>query len=430
MPAVVNSIKPDSIAEDLELISGDEIISIDGIEPEDLLDYRYLIASEVIELHIKRKSGEEEIIEIEKDFDEDLGIVFESAVFDKVIPCTNKCVFCFVDQQPEGLRPSLYVKDDDYRLSCIQGTYVTLTNLNEKARNRIENLRPGPFYVSVHTTNPELRVSMLKNPKAGEILKELKWLNSLNIPMHTQIVLCPGLNDETELQKTLNDLANLDSILSIAVVPVGITRYREEGTLNKVTKEIAKKVISQVELFNKKIGYNLVFASDEFYILSETKIPSVNYYNGFGQLDDGVGSSRVLLDNFKKNKNKLPKFIKEKKKITIATGKTAAFSMMDIIKEFNNIDNLTVDLKIIKSDFWGEDVTVAGLITGSDLIQELSPIKDSLGLLVIPSVMLRRLTNQFLDNLTLEEVEKTLNTKIIVIEDYYRIDELIKLISN
>lgn len=429
MPAIINKVLENSIAADLELTYGDEIINIDGFKPEDLLDYKYLISSEEIELHIRRKNNEEEIVEIEKDLNEDLGIVFESAVFDKIIPCTNKCVFCFVDQQPKGLRSSLYVKDDDYRLSCLQGSYVTLTNLNTKQKNRIETLRPGPFYVSVHTTNAELRTRMLKNPKAANILKHLKWLNSLDIPVHTQIVLCPGLNDGVELLNSLNDLSKFKNILSVAVVPVGITKYREEGELIRVDKNKSEEVLTIINNFNKKLGQNLVFASDEFYILSNEKIPLSRHYNGFGQLDDGVGSCRVLLDDFNNYKSKLPQSIAKQKKITIATGKTAAYALNPIISELNKINNLEIKLKTINSCFWGEDITVAGLLTGNDLISGLISEKNTIENLVIPSVMLRKLTNQFLDDTTVEDVQKALETNITIVDNYYSTREFIDLIN-
>ena len=212
MPAIIKEVIKNSIAEELELQSGEEIVAINDEKLEDFIQYRYLTMAEEIDLHVKRLNGEEEIIELEKDFDEDLGIVFTSAVFDRVIPCTNKCIFCFVDQQPKGLRDTLYVKDDDYRLSYLQGTYVTLTNLKQKDKERLELQRLGPLYVSVHTTNPELRVKMLRNPNASKILEQLKWLEKLDIPVHTQIVLCPNYNDGAELERTLTDLTKLKNV--------------------------------------------------------------------------------------------------------------------------------------------------------------------------------------------------------------------------
>jgi putative radical SAM enzyme (TIGR03279 family) len=431
MPAVVNSIKQDSIAEELEISPKDEIISIDGIVPEDLIDYKFLISSETIDLHIKRANGEEEIIEIEKDPDEDLGITFESAVFDKVMPCTNKCVFCFVDQQPEGLRKSLYVKDDDYRLSYLQGTYITLTNLRKKDRERIERMRLGPLYVSVHTTNPDLRVKMLKNPKAANIMKELKWLNKLEIPVHTQIVVCPGLNDGVELDRTLEDLASLKSnVMSIAVVPVGITKFRGENELVAFTKEKAVNLIAKTEEFNRKIGYNLAFPSDEFYALAGNDFPEYKFYSGFGQLDDGVGTSRMVMDDFNNHKTRLPKSLSKPLSLTIATGELAAKVFEPIVEELSKISNLNIDLIPVKSNFWGEKITVSGLITGKDLIENLMPHKDKITNLLIPSVMIRKYTDTFLDDTKISDAENALETKIFVVENYYSTKELVDFICS
>lgn len=432
MPAIVNSITPDSIAQELEIKAGDEIINIDGISPCDLMEYKFLISSEQINLHIKRVSGEEEIIEIEKDADEDLGITFESAVFDKIIRCTNKCVFCFVDQQPQGLRESLYFKDDDYRLSYLQGTYITLTNLNKNMRSRIEALRMGPLYISVHTTNPDLRVKMLKNSKAGDILKELKWLNRLEIPVHTQIVVCPGINDNDELDRTLENLAIFKSnILSIAVVPVGLTKFRKENEITPFDREKAEKVIYQTEKFNKNIAKkNLAHASDEFYILAGHAIPESRYYDEFGQLDDGVGSARLLLDDFNHEKIKLPKELIKPLEFSLAAGQIACEIMKPIVEDLNKIKNLNVELIPIKSNFWGEHVTVSGLITGSDLIDNLLPKKDKINRLLIPSVMLRKFTDVFLDDISVSDVQNKLGMDIKVIKNYYSTAEIIEYIRD
>lgn len=428
MPAIISKVIPSSIAEDLELSAGDIILKINEKEPQDLIDYQFLTSFEEVSIHIKRNNSEEEIIDIEKDPNEDLGIVFESAVFNKIIPCTNRCVFCFVDQQPKGLRKSLYVKDDDYRLSYLQGTYVTLTNLTDSMKERIENLGLGPFYISVHSTNPELRAKLLNNPKAANIMNEMKWFEKLNIPVHTQIVLCPGLNDGKELERSLKDLGSLTNIASIAIVPLGLTKYREKGALNKVTKENAIEVIEMVFNFNKAKGQNLAFASDEFYILADELIPNSQFYNGFGQMEDGVGVSRLLMDDFEKEKLKLPEKINIPKSLTIATGKLGAHSLNPIIDELNKINNLTIDLIPITSYFWGEGVTVSGLVTGSDLIKNLSGKK--IENLIIPSVMTRKLTDEFLDNLRVQDVENNLKTKIETIDDYYSISELLNIIKS
>ena len=277
MPAVVSEVLENSIAQELEIEKGDKIISINNEKPQDMIDYRYMMCSEEIELEIEKTNGETEIYEIEKDFDEDLGVVFESAVFDRIKPCTNRCIFCFVDQQPEGLRKSLYIKDDDYRLSYLQGTYVTLTNLTQKDRERIEKLHLGPLYVSVHTTNPELRVKMLSNPRAANIIEDLKWLKKADIPIHAQIVLCPGYNDGQELERTLSDFAKFKSIIeSVAIVPVGITKFHQNG-LKTLTKSNALHVIKQVEEFNKKVKKQLAMASDEFFLKADYTVHEKKY---------------------------------------------------------------------------------------------------------------------------------------------------------
>ena len=312
MSAIVNKVLPQSIAEELEIEAGDEIVSIDGTKMADMIDYNFMCKTDFLTLEIKKKNGEIEVIEIEKDYDEELGIVFESAVFDKIKPCLNHCIFCFVDQQPKGLRDTLYIKDDDYRLSYLQGTYITLTNLTEKDKERIKRMHLGPFYVSVHTTNPALRVKMLKNPNAGKALENLNWLRKNGIPFHAQIVLCPGYNDGSELERTLSDLAKLKkTVLSTAIVPVGITQFRENNTLKHVDKECAVKTI---EIASK---YKRVCCSDEFFLLAGEKIPPAKYYGSFSQLDDGVGSIRYLLEDFKNIT--LPVQIKTPKNVVFAT---------------------------------------------------------------------------------------------------------------
>lgn len=428
MAAVISEVLEDSIAEELEFEPGDKIVSINGEKPRDMIDYRYMMCSEDIEVEIEKKNGEVEIIEIEKDFDEDLGIVFESAVFDRIKPCTNRCIFCFVDQQPEGLRESLYIKDDDYRLSYLQGTYVTLTNLTSKDRERIEALHLGPLYVSVHTTNPELRSKMLNNPKAANILEDLKWLKKADIPIHAQIVLCPGYNDGEELERTLNDFAKFKSIIqSVAIVPVGITKFHQNG-LKSLTVENALHVIKLVENFNKKVKKQLAMASDEFFLKADYPIPERKYYGSFSQIEDGVGALRLLMDDFEKTKKKLPVSVKRPKEIVFATTPSAVKVMTEITDELNKIENLRCSVFELKNNFFGDNVIVAGLITGNDLISQLEGKK--IENLIIPSIMLRPFTNDFLDNVTVEEVEKALGCKIYPIKDIYSSREFIEIIKS
>ena len=414
MPAIVNKVLKNSIAEELEIESGDEIVSIDENPMQDMIDYNFYCKTDFLTIEIKKKNGDVEVIEIEKDFDEDLGIVFESAVFDRVKPCLNHCVFCFVDQQPKGLRETLYVKDDDYRLSYLQGTYITLTNLTEKDKDRIKRMHLGPFYVSVHTTNPELRVKMLRNPNAGRALENLEWFRKNKIPFHAQIVLCPGLNDGEELERTLSDLAKLkNTVLSTAIVPVGITQFREEK-LKQVDKNCAEETL---QIASK---YKRVCCSDEFFLLAGKKIPPAKYYGNFSQLEDGVGSIRMLLEDFKGLD--IPQKINKKTNILFATS-FAAKSALDIISsKLNRTENLTTEVVPVKSNYWGQDITVAGLITTDDLIAAL---KDKeCDFVVIPSVMLRQYSEDFLDGQTLSYVKTRTKKEFFVINNIYSMKEL------
>jgi len=420
MPAIVNKVIKGSIAEELEIKQGDEILSIDDTPMQDMIDYNFMCKSEFLTLEIKKNDGEVEVIEIEKDFDEDLGIVFESAVFDKVKPCLNHCIFCFVDQQPKGLRDSLYVKDDDYRLSYMQGTYITLTNLTEKDKERIKRMQLGPFYVSVHTTNPELRVKMLRNPNAGKALDNLNWFRKNRIPFHAQIVLCPGYNDGIELERTLSDLSKLkNTVLSVAIVPVGVTQYRCGEKLRQVDKKCA------METIEISSGYKRVCCSDEFFLLAEKEIPPAKYYGSFSQLDDGVGSIRYLLEDFKKLEK--PKKISRPLKVVLATSRAAQSAIEIISKNLNKIENLTTEVAVVESKYWGENITVAGLITTDDLIRTVKN-KDC-DTVVISSVMLRQYTEVFLDGKTLDYVKQQTGKNFLVINNIYSVKEFVDYIE-
>ena len=427
MSAIISEVLKDSIAEELGFQKGDKIISVNGEKPQDMIDYRYMMCCEEVDIEIERTNGDTELFEIEKDFDDDLGIVFESAVFDRIKPCTNHCIFCFVDQQPEGLRESLYIKDDDYRLSYLQGTYVTLTNLTQKDRERIEKLHLGPLYVSVHTTNPELRVKMLSNPRAANILEDLKWLKKADIPIHAQIVLCPGYNDGAELERTLSDFEKFKSIIqSVAIVPVGITKFHKNN-LKTLTKENALHVIKQVESFNAKVKKHLAMASDEFFLKADYPIPDKKYYGSFSQLEDGVGALRLLTDDFEKRKKKLPKKLKTQLELTFAVAQSSVKIFKDIVNELNCIENCHCEIAELKNGFFGDNVTVAGLITGRDLINQLKG--KNIKKLIIPSIMLRPFTEDFLDNITVEQVERELSCRVIVIKDIYSTKEIFQLLK-
>ena len=420
MPAVVSSVLADSIAEELEIETGDILLSIDGEKLQDMIDYNYLCKNELITVEIQKKNGEIEEIELEKDYDEDLGIVFESAVFDRVKPCLNNCIFCFVAQQPKGLRKTLYIKDDDYRLSYLQGTYITTTNLNDKDIERISRLHLGPFYISVHTTNPELRVKMLRNPNAAKIMDNLRWFKDNEIPFHTQIVLCPGYNDGVELDRTLKDLSSLgDAVLSIAIVPVGITQFRADE-LKTVDSEIAKKTI---EIASK---YPKATCSDEFFLLAGENIPESDYYGNFSQLDDGVGSLRTIMDDF--DAMELPEELAEPLTICFACSVAAKSAFEHISAGLNKIKNLTTIVNPVKSTYWGKNITVAGLITSEDLINSIKDVEADY--IVVPSIMLKPYTNLFLDGNSLDYVKEKTGKTLFVTTENYSVCEVVDLIND
>jgi len=419
MPAVVSSVLPDSIAEELEICEGDILLSIDGEVPQDMIDYRYLCKNELLTIEIQKADGEVEEIELEKDFDDDLGIVFESAVFDRVKPCLNNCIFCFVAQQPKGLRDTLYIKDDDYRLSFLQGTYITTTNLTDADKERISRMHLGPFYISVHTTNPDLRVKMLRNPNAAKIMDNLRWFKDNEIPFHTQIVLCPGYNDGAELKRTLDDLSTLgEALLSVAIVPVGVTQFRETE-LQIVDKRIAQETIEIASQYDK------VCCSDEFFLLAEKEIPNSEYYGNFSQLDDGVGSLRSLMDDF--DTFELPEKLSKSLTLSFACSVAAKSAFEYISDKLNNVENLQTTVNPVKSTYWGKNITVAGLITSEDLIAAIKNIDADY--VIVPSIMLKPYTNLFLDGNSLDYVIEKTGKNIFVTENNYSVCEVIELIE-
>lgn len=417
--AIISGIVPGSIAEELEIVPGDKLLKINDQIVEDQIAYKYLQANEYVELEIEKANGEIWILEIEKDIDEDLGLIFDDATFDGIKQCRNKCIFCFVDQMPRNLRNSLYVKDDDYRYSFLFGNFITLTNLSEAELQRIVDWKLSPLYVSVHTTNPQLRCQMLGNRHAGKIMEQLAYLVKNQIQIHAQIVLVPGVNDGRELEKTIEDLASLSpGIMSVAVVPVGLTSYRKGLTpLNTFKKSEAQKVLELINGYQKKflqiLGTRFVFAADEFFILGERKVPEASYYEGYPQLENGVGLVRMFMDDFAALKKNLPQQVNLFRKVAVVTGKSASKILSGLIDDLKKrYPGLQAELISLSNSFFGPTVTVAGLLTGHDLIKGLS----SLGLakdvsIIIPDVMLKD-GNLFLDDLTLSQVEMNTGYKI------------------
>jgi len=413
-------VRRDSIAHELGIEKNDILFSINNEEVEDVIDYKYMISNEYVGLRIKKTSGEIYDYEIEKDIDEDLGIEFENPLMDKVKTCTNKCIFCFIDQLPSNLRQSLYIKDDDTRLSFLSGNYLTLTNLKEKDIDKIIKYGLSPLKVSVHSTNPEIRLKMLKNKKAGNIMNILQKFSCTNIKIDCQVVLCKDLNDGQELVKTIENLRDLyPNIRSIAVVPVGLTKYREG--LPKVKgfdKKSAEEVLKIIKKFNakytKEIDTNFVFASDEFYILANTPIPSYKYYEKFQQVENGVGMTRLFEYEVHEELKKVEKSCDRNKEIVLLTGELAYNNLLELSKKImQKYNNLELEVVKIKNEFFGEKITVSGLITGRDIINQLKDNYQNKNL-IIPDNMLKFNEQIFLDDIRISDIEDELNSNIIV----------------
>ncbi len=409
MAARIADVDYNSPADNAGLKPGDEIIEINGIEIKDYLDFMYASSGEEIEIKLSDR-----VVNIDNEDYMPLGISFDTLLIDKPRSCRNKCVFCFIDQLPKGMRETCYFKDDDYRLSFLQGNYVTLTNMSDEDAEHIIRYNLPRVNISVHTTNPELRKKMLHNKRAGEVLKYLKLFADGGLNMNAQIVLCPGYNDKAELDRTLNDLGELGySMESISIVPVGLSAYREGlDRLTPFNAETAREVIYQTEKWQKRFierwGTRLVYLGDEFYIMADMPFPSYDDYEGFPQIENGVGLCSSLEYEFceaiKLHGGK-PKIKKEK---TIATGVSA----YDLIKKLMDMVDGDVRVVPIKNHFFGESITVTGLITGRDLINSLNGISPGSDLL-ISSAMLRHDEPIFLDDATVTDVEKALDVNVI-----------------
>ncbi len=416
----IGAVDPGSIAEALELEPGDCVLSIDGHELEDIFDYEYYMNSESIVMEVRKADGEEWELEIENGY-EDLGITFENGLMSEYRSCRNKCVFCFIDQMPPGMRETLYFKDDDTRLSFLQGNYVTLTNLSDYDVERIIKFKLAPINISVQTTNPELRCEMLHNRFAGQALKRIDELYEAGVPMNGQIVLCKGLNDGEELERTIRDLSKyLPYMESVSVVPVGLSRFRDGlYPLKPIEKEDAAKTIDLIERWQKKLyeehGTHFIHASDEFYILAGRPLPEEERYDGYIQLENGVGMLRLLEEEVESALQELQGDSVEEE-ISIATGQLAApFIERHVNSVRRKFPNCTIHVYPIRNSFFGEQITVAGLVTGQDLIGQL---KDkSLGSrLLLPECMFRSGEEVFLDDITRGELQKALQVKVDIVK--------------
>ena len=418
---IIKEIEIGSIAEELELTPGDELVSINDTEIKDILDYHYLIKDEELTVLIRKPDGEEWELDIEKDYDEDLGITFEEGLMDEYRSCRNKCIFCFIDQMPPGMRETLYFKDDDARLSFLQGNYITLTNMSDEEIDRILFYKLSPINISVHTTNEELRCRMLHNRFAGTALEKMNRLKEGGIAMNGQIVLCKGWNDGEELEKTMHDLAAfLPEMQSLSVVPVGLTKFREGlAELEAFSKEDSLQVLDTIHrwqnIFLTHYGTRFVYASDEWYIKAELPIPEADSYEGYPQIENGVGLIRSLQEEFKEYFEEL-NGDNRTRTLSLATGVLAAPYIRQLINKLQEkFPEIKVEVYTIINHYFGTDITVAGLITGGDITSQLAG--HTLGeVLLIPDVMLRSGETVLLDDVTVAEMENSLQTKIRIVQ--------------
>lgn len=417
---IIKSVDPGSIGDQLGLEPGDQLLTIDGHPLEDIFDYEYYVQNESIEVLIRKESGEEWELDIENDY-QDLGLTFENGLMSDYRSCRNRCIFCFIDQMPKGMRDTLYFKDDDSRLSFLQGNYITLTNMNQQDIDRIIEFKLSPINISVHTTNPKLRCKMLNNRFAGEALKIIDRLYKAGTPMNGQIVMCRNINDGEELERTIRDLSGyIPYMESVSVVPVGLSRFREGlYPLEPITSEDAKAAIDLVERWQKKLykkhGIHFIHASDEFYILAGRPIPEQERYDGFVQLENGVGMVRLMTEEVKEALEGL-KGDEEREELSIATGFLAYDYLKGFLQQINEkFPNRIVHLYPIANRFFGEQITVAGLITGRDLIEQLKE-KPLGSRLILPSCMFRSGEEVFLDDVTRQEVKTALQVPVNIVK--------------
>ncbi len=429
--AKVLALEPDSPAARAGVQLGDVITHVNGQPVLDIVDFAFLSAGEQVALDMLRNDAEPLHFEITKGYDEDLGIEFGDDLFDRVHICKNKCVFCFLYQQPKGLRPSLYIKDDDYRLSFLHGNYLTLTNMGEAEFQRVIDQKLSPLFVSIHATDPEVRGRMLGRKGPEPILPRLEMLADAKIQVHGQVVLCPGYNDGAQLEQTVRELAELHpeargtygGVLSVAVVPVGLTQFRDRlAALTTCSPEFSRSVVEASEAwrtrFRKRLDTNFVFLSDEFYLAAGMEVPTARQYEGFPQLEDGVGMVRLFQDDVKKVARKLPARLPAPRTATLVTGELAAPFLNNLADTFNQVENLNVNVCAVHNNFFEGNISIAGLLTGHDVAEALHKMGDALGeRVVLPSIMLRDPDRDiFLDDMTLSEFEATIDRKVHVVE--------------
>ena len=427
----IESVERFSPAEKAKIKAGDEIISINGNEIRDVLDYRYYICEKKLSVLVRR-NGEEKTFNIKKGEYDDLGLEFETFLMDKKHSCRNKCIFCFIDQLPKGMRDTLYFKDDDSRLSFLQGNYITLTNMTEEDIDRIIKMRMSPINISVHTTDPELRVKMLKNPRSGEVLAYVKKLAEAGIEINAQIVLCRGVNDGENLERTMHDLACLfPQVSSVSIVPAGLTKHRDGlYPLTPFSKEESAAVVAQVEAFavacKKSLGSSIFYCGDELYLEAGLPLPEGDYYEGYRQIENGVGMIASMKDELD-SALEAEEGDGRERSLSIATGHAAYGFICECAEKIKaKFPGVRINVYEIKNDFFGQSVTVAGLITGKDLLAQLEG-KELYGELLLPANMLRYGGDLFLCGMSKEELEEKLAVKITLCENdgYEFLDKIV-----
>ncbi len=423
-PALVAEVEPGSIGEELGFQPGDRLLSINGVRPRDLIDLQVLCCEEELVLEVEDPDGGQHRLELEKEADAGLGLAFSEALFDGLRQCNNHCPFCFIDQQPPGRRGSLYLKDDDYRLSFLYGSYLTLTNLTAADWQRIEAQRLSPLYVSVHATDPELRSRLLVNPRAALLLDQLVWFAERRLQIHAQVVVCPGLNDGAALERTLTDLArhgagDWPAVLSTAIVPVGLTRFRPAGdSLRPVTPADAAEVIDAVEplqrRFRQELGSRFAWLADEWYLIAGRPLPPRASYEDLPQRENGVGSIRAFLEELEAATEALPRAIPSPRRFSWVVGHLVSGALQPAVERLNRVKDLELLLHGLPSPYWGQEQVVTGLLTGSDLLEGLRG-RDLGEELLLPRVMLREGEPVFLDDRTLEWLREQLPVPVRLI---------------
>ncbi len=441
-PAKITRVMPGSIAEEIGFEAGDQLVAINQQRPRDLIDYRFLCADDLLDLEVLDASGVVHRVEIEKDYDEELGLEFETALFDGLMQCVNRCPFCFIDQQPPGKRETLYLKDDDYRLSFLYGSYLTLTNLLPAEWDRIAQMRLSPLYVSVHATEGEVRSRLLKNDRAAQILDQLAWFQQQRLQIHAQVVVCPGINDGPHLERTLRDLAafhqgDLPAVASAAVVPVGLTRFRpEQDQLVPVTTAKARAVIAQVQAlqaeFRAELGTTFAWLADEWFLIGRQPLPPESHYESYPQIGNGVGSIRLFLKEFEVIARDLPDQVHPPRSFTWVVGNAVEQAFAPLVERLNQVLGLTVRMAPINSDYWGQEITVTGLLTGQDIAAQLAG-KDLGDGVLLPSLMLKQSDSKspdetyFLDDMSVAQLENELNCLVLSVDG---LPELVALCSS